>query len=130
MNKLRWQQHFSNLKKAFSQLEEITSQKNLNKFEEQGLIQCFEYTYELSWKTLQDYLLYKGYSDIAGPRPTIEQSFQDGLITDGEEWMKMLKSRNLTTHTYDETMAKEIIEKIRNKYFILFKDLNSKLDLL
>jgi len=51
--------------------------------EEQGLIKAFEYTYELAWKTLQDLLNYKGYSNIVGPRPVLEQSFRDGYLHDG-----------------------------------------------
>ncbi|MGM0622013.1 MAG: nucleotidyltransferase substrate binding protein [Bacteroidota bacterium] len=120
---IRWQQRLINLKKAFSQLERFITRKELNEMEEQGLIKAFEYTYELSWKTLQDLLKEKGYTDIAGPRPVIEQSFQDGYITDGKGWMQMHQSRNLTSHTYDEDTAEEIIEEIRNRYFDLLKKL-------
>ena len=102
---IRWQQRFSNFNKAFSQLERFIAKKKLNEMEEQGLIKAFEYTYELSWKTLQDLLKDKGYSNIAGPRPVIEQSFQDAYIINGNSWMQMHKSRNLTSHTYDEDTA-------------------------
>lgn len=120
-NDIRWQQRFINLQKAFNQLERFIARKKLNEMEEQGLIKAFEYTYELSWKTLQDLLKEKGYTDIVGPRPVIEQSFQDGYITDGKGWLRMHQSRNLTSHTYDEETAIEIIEEIRNRYFDLFK---------
>jgi nucleotidyltransferase substrate binding protein (TIGR01987 family) len=93
--------------------------------EGQGLIKAFEYTYELSWKTLQDLLMAKGYKDIIGPRPVIEQSFQDGYIKNGKDWLKMHISRNLTSHTYDEETAKEVIKEIRNTYFGLLNDLFS-----
>ena len=94
--------------------------------EGQGLIKAFEYTYELSWKTLQDLLMEKGYKDIIGPRPVIEQSFQDGYIKNGKDWSKMHISRNLTSHTtYDEETAKEVIKEIRNTYFGLLNDLFS-----
>jgi nucleotidyltransferase substrate binding protein (TIGR01987 family) len=102
--------------------------KKLNEMEEQGLIKAFEYTYELSWKTLQDLLREKGYPDIAGPKPVIEQSFQDGYIADGEGWMRMHVSRNLTSHTYDEETAAEIILKIRESYFDLLKALHARLE--
>jgi len=62
----------------------------------------------------------KGYKDIIGPRPVIEQSFQDGYIKNGKEWLKMHFSRNLTSHTYDEETAKEVIKEIRNTYFERF----------
>ena len=120
---IRWKQRFINFNKAFNQLERFIANKNLNEMEEQGLIKAFEYTYELSWKTLQDLLKEKGYIDIIGPRPVIEQSFQDGYIADGKCWMQMHKSRNLTSHTYDEETAEEIISEIRNVYFGLLKDL-------
>lgn len=124
---IRWQQRFNSFNKAFSQLERFTEEKELNEMEEQGLIKAFEYTYELAWKTLQDLLKDKGYSDISGPRPVIEQSFQDGYITKGKEWLKMQNSRNLTSHTYDKETAKEIIKAIREDYFGLFKELKIRL---
>jgi len=96
--------------------------------EEQGLIKAFEYTYELGWKTLQDLLKEKGYSQILGPKPVIEQSFQDGYITDGQGWMRMHKSRNLAAQTYDEQTAKEIVENIKHEYFFLLKNLHQKLE--
>jgi nucleotidyltransferase substrate binding protein (TIGR01987 family) len=102
---IRWQQRFKNFNKTLSQLERFLQQGELNEMETQGLIKAFEYTFELSWKTLQDILKEKGYIDIVGPRPVIEQSFQDGYITDGKDWLLMLKSRNLTSHSYDEQTA-------------------------
>ncbi|HKJ78817.1 MAG TPA: nucleotidyltransferase substrate binding protein [Prolixibacteraceae bacterium] len=125
---IRWLQRFVNFNKAFAQLERFVSKEDLNEMEEQGLIKAFEYTYELGWKTLQDLLKEKGYSDIIGPRPVIEQSFQDGLIIDGKEWMQMHKSRNLTSHTYDEDTADEIVEQIREKYYYLLKDLKYRFE--
>jgi nucleotidyltransferase substrate binding protein (TIGR01987 family) len=125
---IRWHQRFSNFIKAFNQLERFIKEDELNEMEEQGLIKAFENTYELSWKTLQDLLKDKGYLSIVGPRPVIEQSFQDGYILDGKGWMRMHNSRNLMSHTYDEETAKEIIESIRNEYFGLLKSLQIKLE--
>ena len=125
---IRWQQRFINFNKAFKQLERFVAKVELNEMEEQGLIKAFEYTYELSWKVLQDLLKDKGYLDIAGPRPVIEQSFQDGYIQDGKGWMKMHKSRNLTSHTYDEETAEEIVGDIRSEYFDLFEALRIRLN--
>jgi nucleotidyltransferase substrate binding protein (TIGR01987 family) len=124
---IRWIQRFSNYKKAFLQLEKFLAIKNLNEFERQGMIKAFEYTYELSWKTLQDLLEEKGYQNIVGPKPVIQQSFQDGYILNGEGWMKMHISRNLTSHTYNEDTALEISNSITQEYFYLFKDLFEKL---
>jgi nucleotidyltransferase substrate binding protein (TIGR01987 family) len=125
---IQWHQWFISLKKAFNQLERFIAEEELNEMEEQGLIKAFEYTYELSWKTLQDLLKEKGYNDILGPKPVIEQSFQDGYIIKGKEWLKMHSSRNLTTHSYDKETADEIVLQIRENYFGLFKDLQIKLE--
>ena len=72
---IRWKQRFSNLRKAYEQLTEFMEKPELNKFEVQGLIQCFEYTFELSWKTLKDYLEFEGY-DVKTPKETIKKAFQ------------------------------------------------------
>ena len=129
MNKdIRWQQRFINFNKAFTQLSKFIEHEELNEMEEQGLIKAFEYTYELSWKTLQDLLRDKGYNQIAGPKPVIEQSFQDGYISNGKGWMRMHQSRNLASHTYDEETAVEIIEGIRSEYFYLLQDLIIRLE--
>lgn len=125
---IRWLQRFVNFNKAFSQLERFMQEETLNEMEEQGLIKAFEYTYELSWKTLQDLLKDKGYTDVVGPKPVIEQSFQDGYIQDGKGWMRMHVSRNLTSHTYDEETAEEIIKNIRSEYFKLLKSLQNRLE--
>lgn len=125
---IRWLQRFSNFKKAYAQLEKSVERKDLNELEKQGLIKAFEYTFELSWKTLQDLLREKGYSGIAGPKPVIEQSFRDGYISDGESWLKMILTRNLTSHTYNEQTADEIVESIRNIYFGLFSALQDRLE--
>ena len=90
-------------------------------------IQAFEFTYELAWKTMQDYLQFKGYDGIVGPRPVIEQSFQMGLIEDGLKWMEMLIDRNLTTHTYDHKTTLKIIRHIRKHYVDLFTKLYERL---
>jgi len=124
---IRWQQRFINFNKVFSQLDRFMQEKSLNEMEEQGLIKAFEYTYELSWKTLQDLLKDKGYTNVVGPKPVIEQSFQDGYIVDGKGWMRMHVSRNLTSHTYDEETAEEIIKSIRTEYFDLLKNLQTRL---
>ena len=124
----RWIQRFSNLNKAFTQLGRYLQKKKLNELENQGLIKAFEYTFELSWKTLQDLLIENGYKDIKGPKPVIQQSFQDGYIRDGDGWMKMLEGRNLTSHTYDEETAFNMVAEIRKFYIHLFEDLVVRLE--
>lgn len=124
---IRWQQRFHNFNKAYKHFKKYVAQDEYNELEQQGLIKAFEYTYELAWKTLQDLLKEKGYKDITGPKPVIEQSFQDGYIANGEAWMRMHKSRNLTSHTYNEETAEELIQNIKDEYFSLFENIQNEL---
>ena len=94
----------------------------------QGVLQSFEYTNELAWKTLKDFLEYQGNRDIYGSRDAIRVSFKLGLIEDGELWMDMIKSRNQTSHTYDEAIANEIVKEIINRYYGEFVKLYNKLN--
>jgi nucleotidyltransferase substrate binding protein (TIGR01987 family) len=131
MKDIRWEQRFHNFNKALSQLSRFMEKSELSEMEEQGLIQAFEYTFELACKTLQDFLEERsGYLEIKGPRPVIMKAFQDGFIVNGEKWMEMLNDRNRTVHTYDEKIAHEISTAIRHNYHSLFLELNSKLQQL
>ena len=125
---IRWVQRFTNYKKALAQLEKAVEMEEYSELEREGVIQRFEYTFELGWKTLQDLLEYKGYKDIKGPRPVIMQSFQDGLIENGEEWLKMLEGRQKTSHTYNVKTAEEILNSIKFIYYHLLQKLLFKLD--
>ncbi len=117
---VRWEQRFSNYKKAFFQLKKFIDKGKLSKLEKQGLIKAFEYTYELAWNTIKDFLEYQGTNDIIGSRDSFREAFKVGIITDAETWMDMLKSRNRTSHTYNEEIAEEICNSIVDKYFPLF----------
>ncbi len=123
---VRWKQRFENFKKATIQLTEFIEKEELNKFEVQGLIQCFEYTFELAWKTMKDYLEQEGF-DVKSPRKTIQTAFQIQLITDGHTWIDALEKRNLMAHTYDEKRAMEAEKLIREKYYKIIKELYFKL---
>lgn len=125
---IRWQQRFASLTKAFEQLRKAVGRPSYSDLEREGLIQRFEYTYELAWETLQDLLEYKGYVDIKGPRPVIQQAFKDGYLKDGNGWMRMKKSRELTSHTYDEDTARDIAEAINAHYFKLLQALIHRLE--
>ena len=104
--------------------------KSLTELEEQGLIKAFEYTYELAWKTLKDFLEHEGYLEIYGSRDTIRKAYELNLISKGENWMDMLQSRNQTSHTYNEETAREICQAVKNEYFSLFCELEQKLSSL
>lgn len=120
---IRWLQRFSNFKRAFAQLDEAVSLPVYSKLEQQGLIKGFEITYELAWNTLKDLLQDQGYTGILGSKDTFRLGNQVGLITDGDTWMEMVKSRSATSHTYDESTANEITEAIRGSYFFAFSTL-------
>ena len=87
-----------------------------SKFEVQGLIQCFEYTFELAWKTMKDYLEAEGF-DVKSPRQTLMTAFQTGLITEGHIWIDALQKRNLMAHTYDESKVIEAEKLIKDRYY-------------
>ncbi len=124
---IRWIQRFANFQKALGRLNTFCAVEKLNEMEEQGLIKAFEYTYELAWKTLQDLLQEKGFDQVLGPKPVIDQSFQNGYIRDGKGWVRMHKSRNLTSHTYDSQTAEEIATEIRQEYVFLLNELKETL---
>ena len=117
---IRWKQRFNNLQKAHIQLSAFISEaladQKLSNLEKHAIIKSFEYTFELAWKTLQDIFENRGLTDIKGPKPVIKQAFQDGLIKDGELWLKMLESRNLTSHIYKDMLATQIAEEISGEY--------------
>jgi nucleotidyltransferase substrate binding protein (TIGR01987 family) len=124
---IRWQQRFSNYQKALSQLQKFIDKGDLSDLEKQGLIKAFEYTYELAWTTLKDFLTYRGQADIFGSRDAIRKAFNANLIKDGEGWMDMLQSRKKTSHTYNEEIAEEIATAITTKFYPLFTQLTKKL---
>jgi nucleotidyltransferase substrate binding protein (TIGR01987 family) len=124
---IRWQQRFKNYQKALRQLEKFLKQKDLNELEEQGLIQAFEYTYELSWNVIKDYLSFQGITEIIGSRDAFRIAFNRNLIGEGQVWMNMIESRIKSSHTYNEEIAKEILKEIREKYFTQFIQLETKL---
>ena len=88
-----------------------------------GIIQRFEFCFELSWKLMQAFLAYDGFI-VNSPRSAIRKSFEAEIISDAEKWIDMLENRNLTTHTYDEETALEIYKNIAEKYIFMFEDFN------
>lgn len=127
---IRWMQRFNNFSKALGQLRKFIEKGALNELEKQGLIQAFEYTYELAWNTIKDYFEDQGETNIHGSRDAFRLAFRRGLIKDGETWMDMIRSRGLTSHTYNEDIAEKIAADIVNKYFPEFMGLQSKLNSL
>ncbi len=130
---IRWKQRFSNYKKALRQFTNgviLSKDRELSLLEKQGLIKAFEFTQELAWKLLRDYLEYQGYMDIKGSRDAIRMAFQVGLIHDGDLWMQTIKARNITSHTYDEHIVNKAIDEIINQYADIFNALSKNFDML
>jgi nucleotidyltransferase substrate binding protein (TIGR01987 family) len=125
---IRWRQRLNNFKKAYIQLKEAVNMDNYSDLEREGLIQRFEYTFELSWNTLKDLLENQGYTGIIGSKDTLRLAFERGLITDGETWMEMVESRIKTSHTYQKETAEKIADLVKNKYFILIQALLNRLE--
>jgi nucleotidyltransferase substrate binding protein (TIGR01987 family) len=114
---IRWVQRFNHFTKALKQLRDavtLAQERPLSQLEKQGLIQAFEFTHELAWNTLKDFLEESGVQNLYGSRDATREAFKTGLIKNGEVWMNMIQSRNLTSHTYDETVADEIVSSIQN----------------
>jgi len=127
---IRWLQRFDNYSKALEQLNmavTLANERKLSKLEEQGLIQSFEYTHELAWNTLKDFLIDRGNRNIYGSKDATKEAFKYGLIEEGEIWMDMIKSRNKTSHTYNEETASMIVKAILKNYFTEFVKLQKKL---
>ncbi|WP_026199132.1 nucleotidyltransferase substrate binding protein [Lamprocystis purpurea] len=120
---IRWQQRFANYRRAFQQLREavdLAKERPLSRLEQQGLIKAFEFTQELAWNVMKDYFEYQGATDITGSRDAIREAFRRGLVSDGDTWMDTIKSRNRSSHTYDENTAKQLIEIITTRYMAVF----------
>ncbi|HHQ69473.1 MAG TPA: nucleotidyltransferase [Halothiobacillaceae bacterium] len=128
---IRWLQRFSSFNKALGQLSTAVAlgqKRELSELEKQGLIQAFEYTYELAWHMIRDYFRWQGNADIVGSRDAFREAFANGLISDGDGWMRMLKDRNRTSHTYNEQTAQEILDHIFQQYYPLFTALQSRME--
>ncbi|MBR0574426.1 MULTISPECIES: nucleotidyltransferase substrate binding protein [Pasteurellaceae] len=113
----RFKQRLENFEKAFLQLQKAVSRADeLDDLSKEGLIQRFEYTFELAWKTLKDYLESEG-EITTSPRQVLKQAFKMNLLDNGELWITMLDKRNLMAHTYNEDYFKQVFESIVNQYF-------------
>ena len=120
---IRWKQRFNNYLKALQTLAEaveLAQQRPLTKLEQQGLIQGFEFTHELAWNVLKDYLDAQGFVGLIGSKNATRQAFKDALIQDGEAWMDMIKARKLTSHTYNTDIASGIAGDILTRFYPAF----------
>ncbi len=128
---IRWLQRFANSTKALQSLADavaLAGERPLSKLEQQGLIQAFEFTHELAWNMLKDYLEQQGIFGLIGSRDASRSAFQNGLVTDGEAWMDMIKARNLTSHTYNPEVADSVTRDILMRFYPAFAALQQRLD--
>lgn len=117
---IRWKQRFQNFEKAFQFFEDIVGRSSLTAIEISGLVQAFEFTFELGWKTIKDYLYEQGI-ETRFPREAIKKGFEAGIITDGHTWIHMLEKRNELAHTYNSAVANHAVEIIKQRYYISVK---------
>ncbi|QKE76016.1 nucleotidyltransferase (plasmid) [Arthrobacter citreus] len=128
MNKERLYEKLNDYKRASARLNEATKIQLEDDIVYDGVIQRFEFTFELSWKLMKMFLEYTGITEIKSPRTTIKEAFTYGLIEDGEQWIDMMVDRNKTSHLYDEEEAKLIYEKVKSKYSHLLSNLCDKVE--
>ena len=120
----RKQDYFNALERLREALNEADSDIVID-----GVLHRFEFTFELAWKTIKDYMEYMGITEkIGSPREIIQNGYKQGIIKDGENWIKMMLSRNTLSHIYDEKTSREIYENIKNEYIHLFDELKEVLD--
>ena len=129
----RWEQRLDSYHKALARLAEIvgaSKKRALNEFERDGLVQRFEFTHELSWKLMKAYAEYQGFDGIGGSRDATRKAFEMSLISDGQSWMDMIKSRNETSHNYDGSMADDVVDSIINRFYPLMAEFYQKMNSL
>lgn len=127
MQNERWYQRFESFEKAYKLLNQaLTDDFNkLSDLEQEGAIQRFEYTYELAWKLLKDYLEYSGavnFTEIT-PRNIFKEAFAANLINDGQIFIEMMLSRNFLSHCYEKEKALKVLNDIQHKYLPALKNL-------
>lgn len=124
---IRWRQRFDNYQRAFKTLEsaiELAATRELSDLEKQGVIQGFEFTHQLAWNVLKDYLEEQGETDILGSKDAIRLAFKTGLIESGDDWMLMIKARNLSSHTYNVPIANDVFRQITTQFYPAFIQMN------
>lgn len=130
---IRWIQRFQNYRMALARLTDavrLASQRSLSDLEQQGLVQAFEFTHELAWKVLKDFLLDQGIMNVIGSKDATREAFQNGLIADGEAWMDMIKARNLSSHTYKASVVEEIVRDVLSRFHPAFIAMEARFETL
>ena len=127
---IRWRQRFDNYQRALQTLSRavaLSAERPLCELEQQGLIQVFEFTHELAWNMLKDFLEAQGIAGLIGSRDAIRTAFKNGLLQEGETWMEMIKARNLSSHTYQLELANRLAAEILQRFYPAFVALEQKM---
>ncbi len=127
MSQERLKEKFAEYKKAVKKLKEALEEDVSNPLLYDGVIHRFEFTYELAWKLIKLLLESEGIVTVNSPRAAFKEAFAAGIITEGEIWIDMINARNLTVHTYNEQIAKEIYDKVKDKYYPVLAALANKM---
>lgn len=125
-NDIRWKQQFQNFENAYNTLNRVLvryEDESEDEMIQMALVQAFEFTYELFWNTMKDYLENEGYEEVKNAKQTIRTAFQAELIYDAEKWMDVIQKRNLAGHTYNQTILEETVLYIMEEFFPLVRRL-------
>ena len=122
---IRWQQRFQNFHKAFLKLEESLAEVELNELERNGVVQRFEFTLELGWKTLKDYMQEEGLSFKLTPKGTLRQAQESGFIDYAQALIDALEVRNDLAHDYDGEKFEKAEATIREVIYPALKKLHN-----
>lgn len=128
MNNKRWKQRFLDYQEALNELRAaINRLTQLNQLEKQGLIKLFECTFELGWKTLQDYLQDLGIEDIVGPRPVFVEALQIKILSHEQNWLELIEDHSSKSHVYKKEIADHLVDDICQRYIKLLNQLENVL---
>ncbi|MDR1485319.1 MAG: nucleotidyltransferase substrate binding protein [Planctomycetaceae bacterium] len=127
----RWRLRFNNFELAYFTFCRLMKRYETNSDDEVVLIaivQAFEFTYEIAWILMRDYLKEEGFGETNGSKQTLRVAWQAGLIKDIDKWMDAVKNRNLTSHTYSESILQESVDYIVNIFFPIVQELFNDLE--
>jgi nucleotidyltransferase substrate binding protein (TIGR01987 family) len=125
-NDIRWKQRFQNFENAYNTFCRMFTRYETAQGDEaiqMALVQAFEFTYELAWNTMKDFLENEGYDEVKNSKQTIRTAFKAELITDAEKWMEVIQKRDLASHTYNTVILEETVGYICNDFYPLVRKL-------
>ncbi len=125
-NEIRWKQRFENFSNAYATFNRVIKAYEANENDEivqMALVQSYEFTIELAWKTLKDYLENEGYDEVKNAKQTIRQAFQAELLHNAEAWMEAVEMRNKTSHVYNKAILKELVIFVDTQFYPMVSDL-------